>query len=34
MCDYNIIFDIYNNSLEISDDDKIKHMPQLLGHFL
>ena len=33
MCDYNIIFDIYNNSSHITDDDKIKHMPQLLGHF-
>jgi hypothetical protein len=33
MCDYNIIFDIYNNSSQITDDDKIKHMPQLLGHF-
>ena len=33
MCDYNIIFDIYNENLQIIDDDKIKHMPQLLGHF-
>ena len=33
MCDYDIIFDIYKNSLDIDDEEKIKHMPQLLGHF-
>lgn len=33
MCDYDIIFDIYKNSLQITYDVKIKHMPQLVGHF-
>jgi hypothetical protein len=33
MCDYDIIFDIYKNSSDITDEVKIKHMPQLLGHF-
>ena len=33
MCDFDIIFDIYNKSVDITNDEKIKHMPQLLGHF-
>ena len=33
MCDYDIIFDIYNSTVNLTDDEKIKHMPQLLGHF-
>ena len=33
MCDFDILFDIYKKSIDITENEKIKHMPQLLGHF-
>lgn len=34
MCDYDILFDIYDKATDFKDDnEKIKYMPQLLGHF-